>query len=100
MNKSSDKRVFTDAQLGRAAEPLRVMTEAQFAALGAGDVVFWRQMSAGDLAHFIPQAGMAPEGQVLELLVSADGAPVMVADSREAILEWIDGHEVRLATLH
>src|SRR5690554_3731521 len=100
MDKSIEKRVFTDAPLGRAAEPLKILTPDQFAALGAGDIVFWRQMSAGELARFVPQASLAPSGQTLELLVSADGAPVLVADSREAIQDWIDGHEVRLATLH
>lgn len=100
MNKLSEKRAFHDAPLGRAAEPLKILTPAQFAALGAGDIVFWRQMSAGELSEFVPQAGMAPSEQMLELLMSADGAPVLIADSREAILDWIDGHEVRLATLH
>lgn len=100
MNRSIEKRVFTHAPLGAAAEPLRVMTPAQFAALGAGDIVFWRRMDAGTLSKFVPQAGLAPADQELELLVSADGAPVLIADSREAILDWIDGHEVRLATLH
>lgn len=100
MNKPHEKPDFSDAQSGHAAEALRTLTAAQFAALGAGDVVFWRQMDAGNLAEFIPQASMAPADQRLELLMSADGAPVLIADSREAILDWIDGHEVRLATLH
>lgn len=100
MNKSNEKRLFTEAPLGNTAQMLKVMTAAQFAALGAGDIVFWRQMNAGDLAEFIPQAGMAPADQPLELLMSADGAPVLIADSRDAILDWIDGHEVRLVTLH
>ena len=43
---------------------------------------------------------MAPAEQRLELLMSADGAPVLIADSEEAIMDWIDGHEVQLATLH
>lgn len=100
MNKILDKRAFSEAPLGHSAEPLRILTAAQFAALGAGDIVFWRQMNAGALAEFIPQASMAPAGQMLELLMSADGAPVLIADSREAIIDWIEGHEVRLATLH
>ena len=86
-----------------AAEPAtRVcrQLEAQFAALGAGDIVFWRQMRAGELADLVPQAGLAPSHQILELLVSADGVPVLIADSAEAIVDWIEGHEVRLATLH
>jgi hypothetical protein len=57
-------------------------------------------MDAGDLVEFIPQAAMAPADQRLELLMSADGAPVLIADSAEAIQDWIEGHEVRLATLH
>lgn len=100
MNKPIEKTAFTNAHLGVSAEPLKAMTEAQFAALGAGDIVFWRKMSAGDLAEFIPQAAVAPAEQALELLMSADGAPVMIADSRDAILDWIEGHEVRLVTLH
>jgi hypothetical protein len=100
MNKDNEKRAFTGAPLEHAAEPLKILTPAEFAALGAGDIVFWRQVSAGELSSFIPQAGMAPSHQVLELLMSADGAPVLIADSREAILDWIEGHEVQLATLH
>lgn len=100
MNKDNEKRAMTAAPKGTVAEPLKILTPAEFAALGAGDIVFWRQMTAGELAGFIPQAGMAPSHQMLELLMSADGAPVLIADSREAILDWIDGHEVHLATLH
>lgn len=100
MNKPIEKTAFTDVELGVSGEPLRTLTAAQFAALGAGDVVFWKQMNAGELAEFIPQAALAPSDQQLELLMSADGAPVLIADSREAVMDWIDGHEVRLATLH
>ena len=100
MNKPIEKTAFFDAHLGVEAEPLKALTAAQFAALGAGDIVFWKQMDAGELAEFITQAAMAPAEQRLELLMSADGAPVLIADSEEAIMDWIDGHEVQLATLH
>ncbi|RDE09345.1 DUF1150 family protein [Pelagibacterium lacus] len=100
MNKPNEKSAYAEARFGLAAEPLKTLTEAQFAALGAGDIVFWKQMDAGELAAFIPQAAMAPAQQRLELLMSADGAPVLIADSPEAVIDWIDTHEVRLATLH
>lgn len=100
MNKIDEKRTLDARPQGSAAEPLKILTPAEFAALGAGDIVFWRQMPAGELASFIPQAGLAPSSQMLELLMSADGAPVLIADSRDAILDWIEGHEVHLATLH
>lgn len=100
MNKPSEKRMFAEFALGHAADPLKVLTPAQFAALGAGDIVFRRQMNAGDLSAFVPQAAMAPSEQMLELLMSADGAPVLIADSSEAVDDWIDTHEVKLATLH
>lgn len=84
----------------RVVEPLKIMTPAEFAALGAGDVVFWKRMRAGEMASFIPQAAVAPASQMLELLVSADGAPVLIADTSEAVIDWIEGHEVEVATLH
>ncbi|WP_127145075.1 DUF1150 family protein [Pelagibacterium montanilacus] len=87
-------------ELEAGAPALKLLTADQFAALGAGDIVFWRRMKARDLVDLVPQAAMAPDEQELEFLVSADGAPVLIADSRQAIIDWIDGHEVRLATLH
>ncbi len=100
MNKPIEKIAFSDAHLGFASEPLKTLTEAEFAALGAGSIVFCKKMNAGDLAEFIPQAAMAPAEQELELLMSADGAPVLIADSHEAVEDWVDGHEVEVATLH
>ena len=55
MNKPIEKTAFFDAHLGVEAEPLKALTAAQFAALGAGDIVFWKQMDAGELAEFIPR---------------------------------------------
>lgn len=100
MNKPIEKRFGGHGVFGAAAASFRAMTADEFAALGAGRIVFRRQMAAGALARIVPQAGVAPSEQLLELVMSADGAPVMVADSREAVDDWIDSHEVRLATLH
>jgi len=100
MNKPNEKRYGINGLFGAAAASVKTMTADEFAAMGAGRIVFRRKMAAGDLAELVPQAGMAPAEQVLELVMSADGAPVMIADSSEAVDDWIDTHEVRLATLH
>ena len=100
MTDQTDGLLITDNRVCIYGFGEGVQTPAQFAALGAGDIVFRRQMNAGDLSAFVPQAAMAPSEQMLELLMSADGAPVLIADTSEAVDDWIDTHEVKLATLH
>ena len=34
------------------------------------------------------------------LVMSADGTPLMVADTQEAVTEWLGGQNIGLATLH
>jgi hypothetical protein len=38
--------------------------------------------------------------QDYHLVVSADGSPLMVADSREAVAEWLSDKEFGIVTLH
>lgn len=100
MTKTNEKFEVATAEFPVSAQPFKDMSEAEFAAFGAGNTVFWRSMPAQELAGLVPQASLAPNEQVLEYLVSADGAPVMIADSKDAVQEWLDNHEVSLASVH
>lgn len=80
--------------------PLKAMNEQEFAALGAETVVFVRSISGEHLASFIPEAMTAPEDAQFQMVMSADGAPVMVTDNDEAIDDWLEDRDVTLVQRH
>jgi hypothetical protein len=80
--------------------PLKTMSEEEFAALGAGTVVFLRPVTAAQLVPFIPQAQTMPPEMEFNLIMSADGAPILVTDNSEAVSDWLDENEVTLVQRH
>lgn len=95
-------RPNTDANetTNAVSNPLRGLSEQQFAALGGDSVVFVRRISADDLARLVPQAAMAPQQDEFHLVVAANGAPLMVSDTMGAVDEWIADHDMERAPLH
>jgi hypothetical protein len=80
--------------------PLRHLTAAQFAALGGNAVVYVRPMRASRLAEFIDEMAGDESDQELQLVVSADGSPLLVADSEEAVAEWLSDKNLGVVSLH
>ncbi|NJS14358.1 MAG: DUF1150 domain-containing protein [Sphingopyxis sp.] len=62
-----------------------VLSVADFASLGIGEVAYVREMSAEDVQRLVPQVQGIPTGIDLYALLGADGTPIMIADSREDI---------------
>jgi len=85
-----------------ADNPLRHLTPAQFMALGGNAVVYVRPITGRKLNEIIPQDGLAdPEDDTeLQLVVSADGQPLLVADSQEAVNEWLSDKNYGIVALH
>jgi hypothetical protein len=81
------------------ANPLRELSPAEFMALGGKAVVFVRPISGERLAEMM-QGSDIDDTQDYHLVVSADGSPLMVADSREAVAEWLSDKEFGIVTLH
>ena len=79
--------------------PLRHLTPAQFMALGGNAVIYVRQMTGAKLAEMMGQPDLA-EGDEFQLVVSADGSPLLVADSREAVAEWLSDKSFGVVALH
>ena len=80
---------------------LKAMSPEEFAALGAETIVFVRPITGTELAHFIPEAQIAPEDAVFQLIMSADGSPVLVTDNDAAITDWLeDRDEITLVRRH
>lgn len=80
-------------------EFLRSMDADQFAALGAGKLVFMRPILGRDLAKFLPLADL-PDDKQFDLVLSAEGTPLMVTDDQDTILEWVEENELDLAGWH
>ncbi|UYN98887.1 MAG: DUF1150 family protein [Devosia sp.] len=82
-----------------AANPLKSLTRAQFAALGGDAVAYIKSVSGEVLGQFISDAEFDATFQY-QLVMSADGTPLMVADTADAVNEWLGDRNIGLATLH
>lgn len=82
-----------------AANPLRHLTPAQFMALGGNAVVYVRPIRGAALSQMMIGDELEPEGE-FQLVVSADGSPLMVGDSEEAVADWLAERNYGVVLLH
>jgi hypothetical protein len=80
--------------------PLRHLTDAQFMALGGNAVVFVRSIKGRKLSEFMDEVDESDAEQEFQLVVSADGSPLLVADSQEAVAEWLMDRNLGIVALH
>jgi len=82
--------------------PLRHLTPAQFMALGGNAVVYVRSIKGSQLSEMMEPEGL--EGEDVngdyQIVVSADGSPLLVADSVEAVEEWLSDKNYGIVALH
>jgi len=76
------------------------LTTAEFAALGNGQVAYLKPIMSDELARIFPQAPDIEPGLQLFALLAADGAPILVTDSREAATANAWEHDLRMVSLH
>jgi hypothetical protein len=79
--------------------PLRHLTPAQFMALGGNAVVYVRPIMGSKLAEFITDTEFE-QNEEFQLVVSADGSPLLVADTEEAVAEWLSDKNIGIVALH
>ena len=81
--------------------PLRHLTAAQFMALGGNAVVYVRSIKGEKLSEMM-EDGIEDEDQNedFQLVVSADGSPLLVADTTEAVEEWLSDKNYGIVALH
>jgi hypothetical protein len=82
-----------------SANPLKDLTRAQFAALGGDAVAYVKSVDGLLLSSMIEDAQFEASAQY-QLVMSADGTPLMVADTSEAVAEWLGDQSIGVATLH
>jgi hypothetical protein len=74
-----------------------VLTADQLAHLGEGAIAYVRPIKSEDAQVLFPQIRGLKPGQQLFALLAANGAPILLADSRDAALA--NAWENRLATV-
>lgn len=96
--KSQEK--FPAKSPGPACNPLKHLSAEEFAALGGQSIVFAHQIDAADLLQMLPETEIDPEAGALQLLMSADGTPILVTDSKDALDAWIEDKPVQEVLVH
>jgi hypothetical protein len=79
---------------------LPLLTQEQFAHLGDGAIAYVRSMSSEDAARLFPQAPEMEPGQTIFALLSADGTPIVLADSKEGALANAWQNQLQTVSLH
>ncbi|MEQ1768491.1 MAG: DUF1150 family protein [Devosia sp.] len=78
--------------------PLRHLTAEQFMALGGNAVVFVRPIAGAKLNAFLTTD--VEDEETLHLVMSGDGSPLLVADSEDAVDEWLSDKAYGVVTRH
>jgi len=84
---------------GQFDNPLRNLTPAQFMALGGNAVVYVKPIAGTQLAEMMGQPDLAEEDE-FHLVVSADGSPLLIADSATSVAEWLSDKNYGIVALH
>lgn len=79
---------------------VRPLTDIEFQHLGEGKVSYVRPVTAGDLRARFP--GLPPMADETRLwgLFSAGGAPIVLSDERENVMEAAESHELVTVSVH
>lgn len=75
----------------------RVMPDAAFLQLGDGKVAYIKPIKSDEMHRMFPQAPELEPGFDLWVLLGADGTPIMVSDSKEAVV--VNAQQAELTTL-
>ena len=73
------------------------MTPETLAGLGGGRLAYVRAMRSDEISSLFPNVPPIAPGLDLWALLAADGTPIMLADSREAVV--MNAHEQDLETV-
>ena len=80
--------------------PRQIMPQEAFAGLGGGRLAYVRSMRSEDIRAAFPNVPPLQPGLELWALLSADGTPIMVADSREALVSSASEQELETVSVH
>jgi hypothetical protein len=83
-----------------SAMPRPAMSTETFAALGENRVAYIRAIRSEEVAFLCAEAPLLPAGHRVFVLHAADGTPIMLAHSREAVMADAAEREIETVSLH
>lgn len=69
-------------------------------AMGDGETAYLRKFRAGELRKLFPQTSELHPSVELFALFGADGTPLILADTRDAVLNGAWDHKLTLSAIH
>ncbi|MCX5495000.1 DUF1150 domain-containing protein [Kaistia dalseonensis] len=77
-----------------------VVSPESLAGLGHGQLAFVKAVKSEDIKALFPDAPPLAPGQNFWALLDASGTPLMVSDSREAVVMNAHEHDLEAVSLH
>jgi hypothetical protein len=71
-----------------------------FAALGGGEIAYLRPVLSEDVRAIFPQAPELQPGMQLWALLSANGQPIMLTDSKAAAIAGAQQNDLQTVSVH
>jgi hypothetical protein len=76
------------------------MSHEQLAALGGNRVAYIKAIRSEEVAFLCADAPILPAGHCVFVLHAADGTPILLADSREAVMADAASQQIETVSLH
>ena len=76
------------------------VTTEMLASLGEGEVAYVRSVQSEDVKALFPQAPDMSPGQKLWALLSADGTPIVLADTADAVIKNAMENDLVTVSVH
>ena len=84
----------------RPAADRTTKSHEQLAALGGNRVAYIRAIRSEEVAFLCADAPILPAGHCVLVLHAADGTPILLADSREAVMADAASQQIETVSLH
>lgn len=84
----------------RTVDDEALMSAEAFALLGGGQIAYVKPIRSEDVEALFPQAPPIAPGLKLFALHGADGTPIMIADTREAVVANAMQNELQAVSVH
>jgi hypothetical protein len=81
-------------------ETVNVMPQDAFARLGGGEIAYLRPVLSEEVHVLFPQAPQLAPGMKLWALLSAEGRPIMLTDTKAAAIANAQQHDLQTVSVH